>query len=104
MSSLDDRAFGVVEQRGINAVVDQDGETNLFHGLAELVGEGLLPCLVAAPPIRHVADADLEVLVELLALGGLGQPVALVLVDLLVAPELLVERLDALFLGARHGG
>ena len=78
----------------------QNGEPDLAQRVAKLLREGALVGFVAVEESLHVARADPKLLVELFA-GILGKVIGLLLLHLLVADEVLVQRADPIFL-RRH--
>ena len=80
----------------------EDREADLAQGLAQLAGEGLPIGGVAVQEAPEVAGADPELLVESLALRGLGQVVGLRLAHLVVADVVAVRRLGALPAAVAH--
>src|SRR5262249_17877054 len=80
---------GLLVKRSIDAVVDQDRETNFAQGGAQLSRERAPIGRPAREPLREVAGANAKLLVEPLDFGGggFGELVLLQLVDLLVVGE-----------------
>src|SRR5687768_10976157 len=89
---FDGAPLGLVEERGIDPGVLQDREADLRESLPQRSHE---------PRISHVAGADAVLLVERF-LPALRQAIALALLDLLVAREVLVDRTDSAVLLVGH--
>jgi hypothetical protein len=89
----------------VDAVPFEDRETDFAQGQPKILGETAPAFLPASQEAAEVAGLDDEGLVEGLRLGAvrLGEPVLLLLGDLVEANELLVGRLDSVGLGVGHG-
>ena len=83
-----------VVERGVNAMTFEDCESDLAECVAELLRE-----------IRraHVARADLKVVVELIVSHRFGKVIRLRLRHLLVADEVLIQRVNAIVLRGHSG-
>src|ERR1700674_5140508 len=97
---LFDLRLRVVVKRGFHAVSFQNGEPDLVQRVAKLLREDALLGFIAAEESPDVARADAKIRVELLA-RILGKVIRLLLLHLLVADEVLVQRADPIFL-RRH--
>jgi hypothetical protein len=91
--------FGV-ESR-VDAMSHEDRESDLCHGLTELLGEGRRPGFATLPQQPHVARLDLEFLVELFV-GPFGQVVFVRPAHLVVPLELLADGGHAVLLLRCH--
>src|SRR5215468_1694101 len=80
----------------------EDGEADLPQSLSQLVRKGSSIALIAAKEATDVDRIDAVRLVEGLTVIRFRQPVLLPLVNLIVANEVLVFRVDPLDFAVRH--
>jgi hypothetical protein len=86
--------LGVIVKLLRHTMIDDDGETNVFHGPAQLLCEPLLTLRTTRKPGLHVNDLNFRLFIVCIDAVIFRQAIALRLVDLFVALVILIQGLD----------
>jgi hypothetical protein len=98
-----DALLRFVVERRVDAMSFEDGEADLAQRVTELRGKGAFLVLVAVQVAADVARTDPEFIVELRGVDfAFGQLVGLPFLDLVVADEVLIGGVDAVFVAIHN--